>query len=386
GAGNDTLTGNGGMDAFSAGAGDDTIIINASNITALEKTGAGNRATINGGSGVDTLKLSGANLTLSLTSISNNRVKDIEQIDLTGTGDNTLVLDVDDVLDTSTSTNILKVFGDSGDMVKIISNKWDTSGTTTQGEVTYNIYTAKYTHASAGAALWIDSDLTIGNALVGGMGDDTIIGTKENDVMSGGAGNDIISAYKGNDTLSGGIGNDTLSGGKGNDTLTGDEGNDTLIGGDGYDILTGSAGDDILIGGIGSDVLEGGTGKDIFKFDSINESPNDYDYADFIKDFNIEEDKLDFSSVLSGINITASNLSDYIHMNTSKVRRADGSTEYFTLMRIDIDGALGDTSDPFTAAEMRVSISTKPFFDSRDGATAFGAKFLDSDLSEYILG
>jgi Ca2+-binding RTX toxin-like protein len=41
GAGNDTLTGNGGMDVFNAGVGDDMIIINASNITALEQTGIG---------------------------------------------------------------------------------------------------------------------------------------------------------------------------------------------------------------------------------------------------------------------------------------------------------------------------------------------------------
>ena len=40
GAGNDTLTGNGGMDVFNAGLGNDTIIINASNITALKQTGA----------------------------------------------------------------------------------------------------------------------------------------------------------------------------------------------------------------------------------------------------------------------------------------------------------------------------------------------------------
>jgi hypothetical protein len=39
--------------------GDDTIIINASNIAALEKTGAGNRARVDGGGGIDTLKLEG---------------------------------------------------------------------------------------------------------------------------------------------------------------------------------------------------------------------------------------------------------------------------------------------------------------------------------------
>jgi hypothetical protein len=42
----DILTGNGGMDVLNAGTGDDTIIINASNIAALEKTGAGNRARV----------------------------------------------------------------------------------------------------------------------------------------------------------------------------------------------------------------------------------------------------------------------------------------------------------------------------------------------------
>jgi hypothetical protein len=37
------------MDVFNAGLGDDMIIINASNIAALEKTGAGNRARVDGG-------------------------------------------------------------------------------------------------------------------------------------------------------------------------------------------------------------------------------------------------------------------------------------------------------------------------------------------------
>jgi hypothetical protein len=34
------------MDVFNAGVGDDTIIINVSNITALEQTGVGNRARV----------------------------------------------------------------------------------------------------------------------------------------------------------------------------------------------------------------------------------------------------------------------------------------------------------------------------------------------------
>jgi hypothetical protein len=47
------------MDVFNAGLGNDDIIINASNITALEQTGAGNRARGDGGGGTDTLKLEG---------------------------------------------------------------------------------------------------------------------------------------------------------------------------------------------------------------------------------------------------------------------------------------------------------------------------------------
>jgi Ca2+-binding RTX toxin-like protein len=111
GAGNDTLIGNGGMDVFSAGAGNDTIAINASNIATLQRTGAGNRARVDGGGNIDTLVLDGGGLTLDLTNISNIRIQDIEKIDITGSGDNDLILNLNNVLDASTSTNILKVLG-----------------------------------------------------------------------------------------------------------------------------------------------------------------------------------------------------------------------------------------------------------------------------------
>jgi hypothetical protein len=43
---------------FNAGSGKDSILINASNISALEQTGAGNRARVDGGGGVDTITMS----------------------------------------------------------------------------------------------------------------------------------------------------------------------------------------------------------------------------------------------------------------------------------------------------------------------------------------
>jgi hypothetical protein len=48
---------------------------------------------------------------------SNIRIQDIENIDITGSGDNDLTLNLNDVLDASTSTNILKVLGNNGDSV-----------------------------------------------------------------------------------------------------------------------------------------------------------------------------------------------------------------------------------------------------------------------------
>jgi hypothetical protein len=54
---------------------------------------------VDGGGGVDTLKLDGAGLTLDLTSINNTRIQDIEIIDIRGSGDNALKLNLNDLLD-----------------------------------------------------------------------------------------------------------------------------------------------------------------------------------------------------------------------------------------------------------------------------------------------
>jgi hypothetical protein len=45
---------------------------------------------VDGGGNIDTLTLDGGGLTLDLTNISNARIQDIEKIDITGSGNNTL--------------------------------------------------------------------------------------------------------------------------------------------------------------------------------------------------------------------------------------------------------------------------------------------------------
>jgi Ca2+-binding RTX toxin-like protein len=46
-------------------------------------------------------------------------------------------------------------------------------------------------------------------------------------------------------------------------TANGGDGDDVLIGSDGNDVLSGGAGDDVLIGGLGLEVLDGGPGDNV---------------------------------------------------------------------------------------------------------------------------
>ena len=55
-----------------------------------------------------------------------------------------------------------------------------------------------------------------------GTGDDTILGSAQNDTLVGQDGDDLIEGNAGTDRLDGQFGNDTIRGGDGNDTIYGD--------------------------------------------------------------------------------------------------------------------------------------------------------------------
>jgi hypothetical protein len=111
---------------------------------------------VDGGGGIDTLKLQGAGLTLDLTKISDRRIQDIEVIDITGSGNNTLKLNLYDVLHASSSTNVLKVLGNSGD--EVIATGFNDSATKkTVDGITYSVYT----HRDANAELWMQKDVML---------------------------------------------------------------------------------------------------------------------------------------------------------------------------------------------------------------------------------
>lgn len=112
--------------------------------------------------------------------------------------------------------------------------------------------------------------------VIGGSGDDVLVGTAGNDFVWGGPGNDKLFLLQGDDIGNGGSGNDMVLGDDGRDLIVGGAGNDQLVGGAGSDMISGDAGADDIYGGADRDVLSGGrgdgdiivggAGDDIFKY------------------------------------------------------------------------------------------------------------------------
>ena len=106
-----------------------------------------------------------------------------------------------------------------------------------------------------------------GLTLNGGLGEDTITGSKYSDIINGGDDNDSIDGGDGNDTIYGGNGEDIINGEDGNDVIYGGNGKDTIDGGKGNDKIYGDNGDDSIKGGEGNDIIYGGNGKDAINGD-----------------------------------------------------------------------------------------------------------------------
>ena len=119
GLGADTLSGGGGADIIRAGAGNDRIIVADASFKRID-----------GGTGQDTLVFAGSGLTLDLTQPGQSSyITGIETIDISGSGDNTLILDAEDVFRFSESFNsafsgaishnALVIEGNAGDQLQL---------------------------------------------------------------------------------------------------------------------------------------------------------------------------------------------------------------------------------------------------------------------------
>jgi Ca2+-binding RTX toxin-like protein len=276
---NDILAGGDGGDALLGGVGADALDGEAGNDNV--QGGAGGDI-VSGGPGADTLSGGddGSEDTVDYSDattplhVSADNVNDDGRA---GEGDN-VVADFEiilggsdaDVLAGGSGSQFISG-GDGDDLLSGGGGADDFSGGTGSDAVTY---------AAAGGSVFVNlaeagNDGEPGEAdyvledvekVVGGSGDDTLLGDAKANVLEGGAGNDRLAGAEGDDLLGGELGNDTLSGDVGNDALFGSDGNDNLSGGDGNDDLKGEAGDDNLDGGSGSDRHSGGPHLDAISY------------------------------------------------------------------------------------------------------------------------
>jgi Ca2+-binding RTX toxin-like protein len=139
----DTLMGAGGADTLRGLDGNDTLIVPD---TAF--------AVVDGGAGMDTLKITGGGRVLDLRTKADSAVTGFECIDITGTGNNTLKLNLAEVLNISPASDTLQVRGNAGDKV-YIGTGWTAAG----GETVGADYYLRYEHSTA--VLLIDNDMNV---------------------------------------------------------------------------------------------------------------------------------------------------------------------------------------------------------------------------------
>ena len=100
------------------------------------------------------------------------------------------------------------------------------------------------------------------------------------------------------------------------------------------DTLIGGAGDDRLLGGVGEDFLTGGPGRDRFEYGNRNER------GDTINDFELGQDVIDLSSVVTGFTPGQSAPADFSQIAaTSRLGRGDDDpAEPGFKLSVDFDG------------------------------------------------
>ena len=171
--GDDSLLGNGGPDVLIGAQGNDLIVVNDLNFKRVA-----------GGSGNDTLQFVGSGLNIDLTDFRYNRIDGIETLDITGNGDNALLLNHVRALQMSDTTNTLVVRGNLGDRLNFASG-WtqranqlvngETFKVFTQGKATLKVqfdivvnqspviaaFAGRSTAIQNSAAILLDSDATV---------------------------------------------------------------------------------------------------------------------------------------------------------------------------------------------------------------------------------
>jgi hypothetical protein len=106
-------------------------------------------AVCKGGLGTDTLRIDGSAITLDLSGLSGTVLSDLEKINLTGSGNNTLNVTATQVLALSSTTDTLIVDGNVGDALNAGAG-WSDLG----------VIGSYHHYSQASAILQVDTDIT----------------------------------------------------------------------------------------------------------------------------------------------------------------------------------------------------------------------------------
>jgi len=144
----DRINGRGGADVLKGGGGDDTLIYRPSAFR------------IEGDTGNDRLDFVGGNVFPDLTNLPNGTITGIERINIRGTLNNHLGLDITEVLDIS-DNNLRRVPGNGDDSISTADGCSRVPGQTVIGANSFIRY------VSDGATLLVDTDIDRGGIILG---------------------------------------------------------------------------------------------------------------------------------------------------------------------------------------------------------------------------
>ncbi len=260
-AGNDSIYGGGGSDTLKGAAGNDTFFVAASAFEGIDS--------YDGGSGNDTIVATGEAARINISSI-----RGVETIDAGGFGD---------VKIKGSSTGVVFDFSKTTliDIVEIGGGAGNDRITGSDGDDVINGFGGQDVLNGGGGDDFFNVGTGAGFARFnGGTGFNTIQAAAENTVIRILAQSniqEITSNGFGNVTIRGAGDSDFLdftgvtltditaiNGGMGNDTIIGSDDDNVINGGDGSDRLSGGLGFDTIDGGGGDNILNGGGDDDIF--------------------------------------------------------------------------------------------------------------------------
>ncbi len=232
-AGNDSLSGGTGADQLFGGEGNDSL---GGDTGADVLDGGTGNDSLTGGEGSDTFVVrvgSGQDLVRATYDPSAGRVDTLKFEDVASTGLTAVRRSGDYlVLEFGTADSVTIENHYSGSAYGVTRFQFSDGVTWTPAQ----LYEAYSIHLTAGSdsLTFTDAAETVlagtGDDSVSGLGgDDRLYGEGGHDALYGNAGADRLFGGEGSDTLRGGDGTDVLDGGAGNDTLEGDAGNDTYL-------------------------------------------------------------------------------------------------------------------------------------------------------------